>query len=97
MTSEVETTTAGIPLYPQTKLQITAQYAAEEGAALPAGMPTSVEIEINDPLPADLLEFVSGLVDSLFRHAPANGSVAVTHNAPAQPLAAGETTAEVQS
>jgi len=92
-----EETSGGIPMYPMPKLRITAAYSAGEGSALPAGMPETVEIEIHDPLPANVLAFVSGLVDSLFRHTPAGGSMAYTHNAPAQPSAAGDPTAEVQS
>ena len=76
-----EVTSGGIPLYPQTKLRINATYSAGEGQALPAGQPETVEIEINDPLPDDLLPFVSGLVAALFGRTPAGATAEVTHNA----------------
>lgn len=66
------TTTVNSPigLYPQTKLRIAATYhAGKVGDVLPGGLPESVEIEINEPLPGDALAFVDGLVASLFRHA----------------------------
>lgn len=63
-------------VYPQAKLRIVANYLATSGEA-----PESVEIEVNDTLPDDLLPFVDGLIVSLFRHSPVGGSVQVTNNA----------------
>lgn len=61
-----------LPLpYPQTKLRITANYPAG-----PAGLPETVDIELNDDaVPADAAErtaFITHLVTALFRNLPAD-------------------------
>lgn len=74
-----ETTSAGIPLYPQTKLRITATYHAEQvGDVLPAGQPESVDIELNE-LPEDVSTFVIEVVSALFRFTPEGGTSAITY------------------
>jgi len=77
-----ETTSAGIPLYPQTKLRITATYHAEQvGDVLPAGQPDSVDIELNE-LPEDISTFIIEVVSALFRSTPAGAtSTVITHQA----------------
>jgi hypothetical protein len=64
-----ETTTVANPLaYPQTKLRITATYrAGTAGDVVPEGQPETVEIELNELPETGLAEFVTELVDSLFR------------------------------
>jgi len=72
-----ETTSAGIPLYPQTKLRITATYHAEQvGDVLPAGQPESVDIELNE-LPEDVATFIIEVVSALFRSTPAGANSTV--------------------
>lgn len=85
--------TEPIQLYPQTKIRISATYRAARGATASAGRPESVEIEINEQVPAEaLLAFVTGLVDSLL----VGGAEAVTTDVAVDPDPAGEPGTEVE-
>ena len=84
------TTDSGTPLSPQPRLRIVANYyAGKIGDFEPLGQPENVEIEISDPLPADLAGFVDSLLASLFQHGPATGLAGDVTDEAAAPVVAG--------
>ena len=71
------------PQLPQDKVRISASYrtATDTVAVAVAGMPETVEIELNDDVvpadPAERIAFLTSLVDSLFRIPADQGSYLV--------------------
>jgi hypothetical protein len=69
-------------VYPQDKVKITATYRSGRiGDVEPAFQPETVEITLNDDAvptdPAECLAFLTGLVETLFTYAPADGDADV--------------------
>ncbi len=68
-------------MYPQDKVRITASYRVATDDLIITGMPETVEIELNDTsVPtesAERIAFLTALVESLFRTAPAQNDYQV--------------------